>query len=43
MDARAKPGLHKTALILAEKSPMLDAGYTAASLGIAETELNDIL
>ena len=43
MDARAKPGLHKTALILAEKSPMLDAGYTAASLGIAGTELNDIL
>lgn len=43
MDARAKPGLKKNALILAEKSPALDAGLTAASLKIPERELNDFL
>ena len=43
MDARAKPGLHKTALILAEKSPALDAKFTAASLKITEPELDGLL
>ena len=43
MDARAKPGLHKNALILADKSPALDAGLTTASLKISERELNDLL
>ena len=43
MDARAKPGMAKTALILAEKSPALDAEFTAASLKITEQELNDYL
>ena len=43
MDARAKPGLGKNALILAEKSPMLDADFTAAALRISERELSDIL
>ena len=43
MDARAKPWLHKTALILAEKSPALDAKFTAASLKITEPELDGLL
>ena len=43
MDARAKPGLHRNALILAEKSPALDAEVTAASLKIPESELSDLL
>lgn len=43
MDARAKPGLKKTALILAEKSPILDGKLTAASLNVSERELNELL
>ena len=43
MDARAKPGLKKNALILAEKSPGLDGELTAASLKISERELKDLL
>ena len=43
MDARSKPGLKKTALILAEKSPALDGGLTAASLKVSERELNGLL
>ncbi|MDO5546244.1 MAG: hypothetical protein Q4F81_10580 [Eubacteriales bacterium] len=43
MDARARPGLSKNALILAEKSPALDAKFTADSLKISEQELNDFL
>ena len=43
MDARAKPGLHKTALILAEKSPALDAEITAKALRISEGALLEIL
>lgn len=43
MDARAKPGLGKNALLLAEKSPALDAEVTAASLKIAERELFGLL
>ena len=43
MDARAKPGLGKNALLLAEKSPALDAAFTAAALRISESELKDLL
>lgn len=43
MDARAKPGLAKNALILAEKSPALDGTLTAASLNISERELRELL
>ena len=43
MDARAKPGLGKNALLLAEKSPALDAAFTAAALRISESELKDFL
>lgn len=43
MDARATPGMAKNALILAEKSPALDAEFTAGSLKISEQELNDLL
>ena len=43
MDARSKPGLHKAALILAEKSPALDAEVTAKALRISEGELLEIL
>ena len=43
MDARAKPGLGKNALILSEKSPALDARFTASALKIPEWELNDLL
>lgn len=43
MDARAKPGMGRNALILAEKSPALDAGLTAAALKISEGELSDLL
>lgn len=43
MDARAKPGLKKTALILSEKSPALDGRLTAASLNVPERELKELL
>ena len=43
MDARVKPGLTKNALILSEKSPALDACFTASALKIPEWELNDLL
>lgn len=43
MDARTKPGMGKNALILAEKSPALDAEFAAASLKITEQELNGLL
>lgn len=43
MDARSKPGLGKNALILAERSPALDASFTASALKIPEWELNDLL
>ena len=43
MDARAKPGMAKNALILAEKSPALDAQFTADCLKISMQELNDLL
>ena len=36
-------GTGSIALILAEKSPALDAEFTAASLKITEQELNDYL
>ena len=42
-DARATPGMAKDALIRAEKSPALDAEFTAGSLKISEQELNDLL
>ena len=43
MDARAKPGLGKNALLLAEKSPALDGTFTAAALRMPESELKDLL
>ena len=43
MDYRAKAGQARNALILAEKSPALDAGFTAASLKVSERELKELL
>lgn len=43
MDYRAKAGQARNALILAEKSPALDAGFTAAALKRSEQELNELL
>lgn len=43
MDYRAKAGQARNALILAEKSPALDAGFTAASLKVSERELKGLL
>ena len=43
MDYRAKAGQARNALILAEKSPALDAAFTAAALRISESELKDLL
>ena len=43
MDYRAKAGQARNALILAEKSPALDAERTAAALNISRQELNELL
>ena len=43
MDYRAKAGQARNALILAEKSPVLDGELTAASLKITERELKELL
>ena len=43
MDYRAKAGQARNALILAEKSPALDAERTAAALNITRQELNELL
>lgn len=42
MDYRAKAGQARNALILAEKSPALDAERTAAALNISRQELNEL-
>ena len=43
MDYRAKAGQARNVLILAEKSPALDAERTAAALNISRQELNELL
>lgn len=43
MDYRAKKGQTGNAVILAEKSPMLDADFTAASLGISPETLAELI
>ena len=43
MDYRAKAGQARNALILAEKSPALDAERTAAALNISRQELNELI
>ena len=43
MDYRAKAGQARNALILAEKSPVLDSEIAAAALNISRQELNELL
>lgn len=43
MDYRAKTGQTRNALILADKSPGLDIGFTANALGITEETLRELL
>lgn len=43
LDYRAKTGQNRPAVILAEKSPMLDADFVAKALGITEKELESYL
>lgn len=43
LDYRAKTGQNRPAVILAEKSPVLDSGFVASALGITEKELESYL
>ncbi len=43
LDYRAKTGENRTALLLAEKSPVFDCGLTAAAMGISQRELRILL
>lgn len=43
MDYRAKTGQTRTALVLAERSPMQDAAETARSMSMTEQKLSEIL